>query len=106
MQKGDGYPMAITEKSSVLNKSTSNEPYKITENIRNIILQLIQTCKRCNLGNVGFYYFPTLSNPQGVRFYIAEFNSFWELVISHDKQRDIYNINNDMVLKFQYSECD
>lgn len=84
--------------------------YEIEKDTENIIIQLLQTCKNCKLGNVSFNYYPTPKEPYGVRFHLAEYRDYWELVVQQEKKqrsfRDMYKIDGDIVLKYQYSESD
>lgn len=79
--------------------------YKISEDTKKIVLELIKKCQELNIGNINFQYFYTREMPYEVFFYITEYNSYWELVIKRECETDVYKIA-DGIMEYQYSEED
>lgn len=88
--------------------------YELDQQTKTIITELLSTCKKVDLGNVGFNYFPK-PNSKEVQFHLAEYKDYWELVVSTQRQdrikiywncRDIYRISDDMQIVYKYSESD
>ena len=87
-----------------------NKPYyQLDQETKVIIKELVTTCKKVNLGNINFDYYPS-PNTQSANFHVAEYKEYWELVVSSDNNkrrcRDIYRISEDMQLVYEYSETD
>ena len=90
--------------------------YKIDDETKNIILELKNKCQSLQLGNINFSYFADGSQLKNdINFYLTEYNTYWELVVKQeikDKYNvylsvsDIYKIDDDNEIKFDYSEED
>lgn len=78
--------------------------YKMPENIKTIILELVKKAFEIDLGNVNFTVF---GRDDDIGFFLSERIGFWDLVVAYDRacKRDIYKIV-DGVLIYEYSEKD
>lgn len=86
--------------------------YTIDSNTKTIICDLVQTCKKHELGNVNFHYYDKSGN---VQFNLSENKFCWDLVVNSEKRnihgvcfyyRDIYCIISNMEIIYQYTETD
>lgn len=72
--------------------------YELDQDTTYIILGLVSTCKRLNLGNVNFSYYR-----DNVDFYLSEYKDHWGLTVRQDRSRDIYKIAGGTI-SYDYSE--
>jgi hypothetical protein len=88
--------------------------YELDEDTKVIILDLLVTCRKHNLGNVDFHYFYSPKYPYVVDFYLSEYKNYWGLTVKHEKRdntgiltdyRDIYKITDNEIV-YQHSEYD
>lgn len=79
--------------------------YEMSEDTKNVVLELIKKCQELNIGNINFQYFYTKENPYEVFFYITEYNEYWQLTIKRECETDVYNIT-DGIMEYQFSEKD
>lgn len=74
--------------------------YKLDQETKGAIMELVSTCSRLNLGNVNFSYYR-----DNVDFYLCEYKHHWGLTVRQGRSRDIYTVDGG-VIDYDYSEID
>jgi len=76
--------------------------YKIDEETRHIILELLNKAQELRLGNVSFFYYPAPGSEE-VEFCINENRDSWKVTVKQNRARDIYKVI-DGVITYNCSE--
>gem|GEM_PF-4273641 len=97
--------MILLYKTERMMKDSMQKPFfELDEKTKSIILELLSTCKRIDLGNFNFVYYNSCS------FNLVEFKSYWQLTVCTENRsnrsyyRDIYKITDKII--YDYSETD
>lgn len=72
--------------------------YPLSKGIQLCIIELIKTCREAGLKNGSFITLKPLD--------VAVFNMQAQLIVRYKKAVDIYNIDSDYEIKYEYSEHD
>lgn len=105
----------MSEEVEVYKTDTKEPFYRLQDEDKKYIMELLKTCKAIDLGNVNFQYFAVPGRMYDVFFYLTQYASRWELIVKHERHdnskaywsfTDMYRIADDEVIAYDYSEKD